>query len=78
MKQVEKRGIELQDELKRILASPNKRTETHNPQTIWKAFKTETTKWVAQKAKMKHYKCHAKIRNLKKDQEETLTRQTSP
>lgn len=70
---VEKKGIKLQDDINEILTSPNGRTDENNPQHLWKAFKSDITKWVAQEAKIKHYKRLTKIRHLKKDREETLT-----
>ena len=72
---VEKRGISLQEELNKLNASPNERSETKNPQTMWKRFKVETNQWVANAAKIKHYKQLTKIQNLKKDREEILANQ---
>ena len=72
MEWVEKRGIELQNDIKTVLTYPNVRSETNNPQTMWRKFKVETTEWVKHEAKIKHYKRQAKIRNLRKDREEIL------
>ena len=72
---VEKRGISLQEELNKLNVSPNERSETKNPQTMWKRFKVETNQWVANAAKIKHYKQLTKIQNLKKDREEILANQ---
>ena len=72
MEWVVKKGIKLQEDLKAIRTSPNGRTTTNNPQLMWKTFKSEVTEWVAREAKIKHHKCRSKIRNLRKDREETL------
>ena len=72
MEWVVKRGMRLQNDLKAIRTHPNKRSEKNNPQTLWKEFKVETAKWVAQEAKIKHYKRQSKIRNLRKDREKIL------
>ena len=72
MEWVEKKGITLQNDIKSILEAPHERTLTNNPQTKWKTFKTEITHWVAHEAKVQHHKRVSKMRNLKKDREETL------
>ena len=72
MEQIEKRGLELQEEIKHLLASPNKRSNTKNPQVMWKTFKTNITRRVANEAKIKNYKHQTKLQNLKKDREETM------
>ena len=72
MEWVVKRGIRLQNDINSILAPPYERSAMNNPQTLWKTFKSETTEWVAREAKLKHHKCRTKIKNLKKDREETM------
>ena len=72
MKQIEERGLELQEEIKHLLATPNERSDTKNPQVMWKTFKTDITKRVANEAKIKNYKCQTKLRSLKKDRKETI------
>ena len=37
-------------------------------------FKVDITQWIAQEGKKKHYKCQAKMRNLKKDREEVINK----
>ena len=73
MDQIVKKGLKLQDDLKKLQTSPSERSDTNNPQTLWKTFKTETTQWVAHEAKIKHYKQRSRVRKLRKDREEILT-----
>ena len=68
-----KKGLELQDDLKKLQTSPSDRSDTNNPQTMWKTFKAETTQWVAHEAKKKHYKQRSRVQKLRKDREEILT-----
>ena len=75
MEEVVKRGLKLQEDIGKLKASPNERTDLYNPQTLWRAFKTEITTTVAKEAKIKSYKRQTKIRKLKKDREETLANQ---
>ena len=74
MKWVEERRMDLQRDLNNLQTSPQGRTSTNNPQTLWRKFKIDITKWIAYEGKMKHYKCQTKMRNLKKDREEILNR----
>ena len=69
---VESRGKRLQTDLNRLKMSPNERSVTDNPQTQWKSFKIDITKYIAYEAKMKHYKAQTKRRKLKKDREDIL------
>ena len=75
MDDVIKMGLKLQEDINDLLASPNGRTDSNNPQTMWKTFKTEMNAKVAYEAKIKSYKRQTKIRKLKKDREETLANQ---
>ena len=75
MEDVVRRGLTLQENMNNLRTSPNERTDSNNPQTMWRAFKLEITTKVANEAKIKNYKRQTKIRKLKKDREETLNNQ---
>ena len=61
MEDVVRRGLTLQENMNNLRTSPNERTDSNNPQTMWRAFKLEITTKVANEAKIKNYKRQTKI-----------------